>query len=59
MFNIFVNNLDVGIEYTPSKFADDEKLGGVTDTCEVHAVNQRDLESLEVCTDNNLQLLKQ
>jgi len=40
---MFINNLDAAVECTISKFADDSKLGGASDSLEA----QRDLGRLE------------
>ena len=46
--NIFVSDLDKGIESTHSKFANDTKLAGVDGTLKGCAAIQRDLDTLRV-----------
>jgi len=53
-FNIFVSNMDSGIECTLSKLASHTKLSGVVDTLEGGNATQRDPDRLETWAPANL-----
>uniref|UniRef100_K7EX79 Reverse transcriptase domain-containing protein n=1 Tax=Pelodiscus sinensis TaxID=13735 RepID=K7EX79_PELSI len=53
LFNIFNNNLDIGIENMLIKFADSTKLGGIATNLEDRVIIQNDLDKLEKWSEIN------
>ena len=47
VFNVFINDLDVGLEGVLSKFEDDTNLGGAADSIEGREALKRDLDKLK------------
>ena len=47
LFNIFINDLDAGVECIIRIFVDNTKLGGAVDSCKRQQALQRHLDRLE------------
>ena len=58
LFNLFLNDLEEGLECSLSKFGDDPKVGGVCDRAEGCGAIQRALDRLESWAERTVLKLK-